>query len=152
MFCDFVNLIWNCLGLTGSRVSSIGASYQFWCWYVKLLYCSTWTFEHMQLKLQWAFNYLKIVWPYCLWSMGSLWFCSTFVASSNRSLSGMLLSCFPENEFSSIRQSERKYTQLMLYITRNKNKRNGRRKNRGQQQLVNEEKIVRFHHSWLLTI
>lgn len=66
----------------------------------------------------------------------------------------MLLSCFPENEFSSIRQSERKYTQLMLYITRNKNKRNGRRKNRGQQQLVqvNEEKIVRFHCTWLLTI
>lgn len=64
----------------------------------------------------------------------------------------MLLSCFPENEFSSIRQSERKYMQLMLYITRKKNKRNGRRKNRGQQQLVNEEKIVRFHHSWLLTI
>lgn len=66
----------------------------------------------------------------------------------------MLLSCFPENEFSSIRQSERKYMQLMLYITRNKNKRNGRRKNRGQQQLVqvNEEKIVRFHCTWLLTI
>lgn len=109
----------------------------------------------MQLKLQWAFNYLKVAGPYHLWSMGSLWFCSTFVASSNRSLSGMLLSCFPENEFSSIRQSERKYMQLMLYITRNKNnKRNGRRKNRGQQQLVqvNEEKIVRFHRAWLLTI
>lgn len=122
---------------------------------VCILYCSTWTFEHMQLKLQWAFNYLKVAGPYHLWSMGSLWFCSTFVASSNRSLSGMLLSCFPENEFSSIRQSERKYMQLMLYITRNKNnKRNGRRKNRGQQQLVqvNEEKIVRFHRAWLLTI